>query len=98
MQFDHAARNTGDFKQIVHEPNEVSDLALHDCRYLGGRRIVAPSQFEQLEPGQQRGKWIAQLVTKCRKELILSLVGDTKGLFGACPIRQVSADLVLALA
>ena len=59
---------------------------------------LIPASLSSSQSGQQRGKRIAQLVTKCRKEFILALVGDAKGLFGARPVRQVPADLILALA
>ena len=98
LQVDHASRNARDFEQIVHKSNEVADLAFHDCRHPGGRRILDASQFEQLQSGQQWSKRIAQLVTKCREEFILALVGDAKGFFRARPVRQVPADLILALA
>ena len=105
------ARSSGSFCNSI-TPRVIREISSRSStsrtRWLIWRCITAvtlaavgsltASQFEQLQSGQQWGKRIAQLVTKCRKEFILALVGDAKGFFRARPILQVPADLILALA
>ena len=98
LDIDQPPRDARDFQQIVHEANEVADLALHDGRHPRGNGVLEAAQFEELQTRQQRRQRIAQLVSERREELVLALIGETQRFLGARPVLEVPADLVLALA
>ena len=51
LHVDHAARDARHFEQIVDQPNEVADLALHDWRSPERRRDPAgPSALSSCSP------------------------------------------------
>ena len=74
------------------------DLALHHGADPHHDRMLLVGLFEQLQPGQKRGKRIAELVTESREEFVLALVCDAKQFFGPRTLSQMAANLVLTVA
>jgi hypothetical protein len=95
---DEAAGNPRYFQQVVDEPDEVRDLALHDRGDAKRQRILLSGGFEQLHRGHQRRQRVPQLVAERCQELVLAMIGEAKCRFGARALGEVLANLVLTRA
>jgi hypothetical protein len=92
-QADAAAGDAGDVEQVVHQPGEVLDLALHHlARGLEGGvdRLDLAHQLDGVADGGER---VAQLVGQHGEELVLAAVGSQE-LLGA-PAQLLLQPLLL---
>ena len=85
-----------DVEQIVDQPHQVTDLALDDLLLAVGRD-VAP-QLHELERGDDRRQWVAQLVAQHGQELVLGPVRGLRDRRAASGSRPATAPAPAARA
>ena len=90
-----AARDARHFQQVVHQPDKMVHLTLHDRARPEASRVGERRQFEQMHARQNGRQRIAQLVAQGRQELVLALIGGTQRFFRANTFFHVAANLVL---
>ena len=93
-----SARDARDFEQIVDEPNEMVDLAVHDCTHADRDGVLHPGRLQQLQGCQQRRQWIAQLVAERGQKLVFAPVGEPERFLSLNAFRQMTPNLILPVA
>src|SRR6266851_5635534 len=88
-----AADETFDIEEIVDQPDEQLELAIHHAACKPHTFLAIPRVVQQLETALHGGERVAQLVRKHREELILTPIGLAQCFFGA----RTLADVVVGL-
>jgi hypothetical protein len=80
----------GDVEEVVHEANQVLQLAFHDAPGLGHGVRVRSREAHQLQAAPERGEGVSEFVGQERDEPVLVPVGFAKNVLHFPPLRDVA--------
>src|SRR3546814_19142852 len=92
MQIQLAARHARNFEQIIDQPRQVADLALHHLTEACSLRLSGEPRPQDVQGVADRRERIAQLVREDRQEFVLALIVEAQTLFGFGQVEEIAAD------